>query len=280
MAASGRERGALFLVFSILGALGVTMFIYTVIQDARNRVLPQRPEETLTVVVATKHIAPGWTITPEMLESRELLAAYVPGEAIKETESVVGRVAQERILAGEFIRDDRLAPPEAGIGMGAIIPRGMRAYQVAVKGGQGMSGFLSPGNFVDVIAVCVSVDPPETRTILRSISVLAVNDKMVDNTYEQAASTSKRKSKTKPSVTLALTPTDAVLVKHAESQCELYLALRNDIDVTNVESNEAGRTTPTGETIGVELDPASPPIEAPSEGALDPAQPPPSPSPG
>jgi pilus assembly protein CpaB len=255
------------------------MFIYTVIQDARNRVLPQRPEETLTVVVATKHIAPGWTITPEMLESRELLAAYVPGEAIKETESVVGRVAQERILAGEFIRDDRLAPPEAGIGMGAIIPRGMRAYQVAVKGGQGMSGFLSPGNFVDVIAVCVSVDPPETRSILRSISVLAVNDKMVDSSYEQAA-TSKKKSKTKPSVTLALTPSDAVLVKHAESQCELYLALRNDIDVTNVESNEAGRTNTTGETIGVEFDPAAQPAEAPPEGGVEPAQPSPSPSPG
>ncbi|HMV65401.1 MAG TPA: Flp pilus assembly protein CpaB [Myxococcota bacterium] len=282
MAASGRARGALFLIASILGAAGVTLIVFNMIQSIRSRSTEQRPEEKTKVVVASVDIAPGWTITPEMLQEREMARSYVPREAIKEADAVVGRVAMERVLYGEFIRDERLASADAGMGLPAIIPRGMRAYQVSANGGQGMSGFLNPGNFVDVIAVCTDVVPPDVRTILKSATVLAVNDKMVDDSYtnpSEPAPTGKRKraKKVKPSVTLALTPQDTVLIKHADEECEIYLALRNDIDVTNIETND--EVTPAGvasngpaEPLDVEVSVGVPPTaEAPAPDAPPPA---------
>lgn len=251
MAAGGRARGVLFLIASILGAAGVTFIVFNMVQNIRSLAAPQARDEKIEVVVAAVDIPPGWNITPEMLQTRTMSAQYVQ-EALKTADSVVGRVAMERILFGEFIREDRLAPPEAGSGMAAIIPRGMRAFQVDVGGGQGMSGFLSPGNFVDVIAVCDEVEPPEVRTILRSVTVLAINDKMVDDDYvnpSEPAPTGKRKKKgvkAKPSVTLAMTPDDTVLLKHATQECEIYLSLRNDIDVTLIENNDYDGASPTG----------------------------------
>lgn len=280
MAASGRARGALFLTASILGAAGVTLIVYNMIQSVREKPAQTRDEKA-KVVVASVDIAPGQPITKEMLQEREMEKSYIPREAIKELDSVEGRVAMERILFGEFIREDRLAATDAGTGMAAIIPRGMRAYQVSVAGGRGMSGFLSPGNFVDVIAVCTDIEPPDVRTLLTSLTVLAVNDKMVDDSYANPAEAAPKKKKgskkVKPSVTVALAPQEALELKHADEECEIYLSLRNDIDVTNIVSNSdatpVAAAEPAAPLEGVEVTvglPEGTPPPAPAEGAAPP----------
>jgi pilus assembly protein CpaB len=252
--AAGRERGAMFLILSVLGAFLVTLMIWNIIQEARNSIQAQKPDENTEVVVASKSIAPGWTITADHLQTRELPEAYIPAEVYRAPEEVIGRVAMERILYGEFIREERLADPEAGVGITAIIPRGMRGFQVKLRGGSQLSGFLNPGNFVDILAVCTDAEPPEVRTILQSVTVLAVNDRMVDTSYDDDGKKGKKK-KVKPSVTLALTPADAQRVKHASGECELSLTLRNDIDVTNIDSNESGADGQSvGPSIGIEVD--------------------------
>jgi pilus assembly protein CpaB len=238
----------------------VTTFIYGLLVDARNALPAQKPIENAKVIVAATSIAPGWTIAPEHLQTRTLPVNYIPDEVYRTAEEVVGRVAMERILFGEFIREERLADPEAGVGLTAIIPRGMRAYQVKVRGGQQVSGFLNPGNFVDVLAVCTEANPPEARTILQSVTVLAVNDRMIDQSYDDPTSGRNKKKRVKPSVTLALTPEHTQQVKHAAGACDISLALRNDIDVTNIQSNDTPQNPssvgPSGPIIPVE--PAQP----------------------
>jgi pilus assembly protein CpaB len=271
--AAARERGAIFLIASILGAFVVTLVIYRFVQDARSRIPAQKPEENAEVVVAARNVPPGVTITASHVQTRELPEAFIPAEVYRTPEEVIGRVAMERILYGEFIREERLADPEAGDGLTAIIPRGMRGFQVKLRGGQQLSGFLNPGNFVDVVAVCAEAEPAEVRTILQSVTVLAVNDRMVDSSYEEDEAGSRgRKKKTKPSVTLALEPSDAQRVKHAGNECELSLTLRNDIDVTNIDSNQRDADSlPLGPALGIDV-----PEEAPDDGAgaLDPLLPP------
>lgn len=260
MAASGRERRVLFLVALNMLAFGATAMFYYLVEDRLSRTDPMRPADKGEVVVAAANIAPGWTIEESHLQVREMLVEYIPEEVYRTKQEVMGRVAMERILYGEFIREERLAEPEAGTGLAAIIPRGMRAYQVKVAGGAQLSGFLNPGNFVDVIAVCVEANPPEVRTILRSVTVLAVDDRMVDTSFDEDGG-GKKKKKVKPSVTLALTPTDTELVKAADAQCEISLALRNDIDVTNIETNDEEED---------DLGPAEAPGEESSGGATVP----------
>lgn len=252
MPTGGRFRGILFLVVSLFMAVIVTIMIYGMIKKAGTEVGKQRPNtENSEVVVAAVDIPPGWTIKTEHLAKRQMPASYVPSEVYRTADEVVGRVAAERVLAGEFIRDERLADPEAGVGLPAIIPRGMRALQVPVKNGAAVSGFLNPGNFVDVIAVCAKAQPPDVRTLLQSVTVLAVDDRMTDLAYVEA---NQKKRNVRSSVTMALTPGQAEMVKYAFGQCRITLALRNDIDVTNIETNvptalpETAPVAPDGST--------------------------------
>jgi pilus assembly protein CpaB len=274
MAPNNRIRGALYLGAVLSLASGVTYVVGNMIQNIATSSTAPRAEESVKVVVAAKNIAPGWTITEDMLEERTLPANYVPPEAIKDRAEIEGRVVMERVLYGEFLREERMAPPEAGSGLAAIVPRGMRAYQVKVSGGQALSGFLNPGNFVDVIAACPAAEPPGKTTLLRSVTVLAVNDRMVDNSFDAADGKSGNK-KIKPSVTLALTPADTVLIKHATEECEIYLALRNDVDVTNIESNVPGAAPAPEPAPADGADGAGAPgSAAPTEGAPTAAPPP------
>lgn len=258
MPTGGRFRGVMFLIASLIGALTVTFMIYGMIKKASEGVAVTQglKSDSSDVVVAAVDIPPGWTIKTEHLAKRQMPAEYVPSEVYRTADEVVGRVAAERVLAGEFIRDERLADPEAGVGLPAIIPRGMRALQVPVKGGAAGSGFLNPGNFVDLIAVCAKADPPEVRTLLQSVTVLAVDDRMTDLAYVDP--NKKRSARVRSSVTMALTPQQAELVKYAFGQCRITLALRNDIDVTNIENND-GKPAP-----GPSSDPAAPGDAAPA----------------
>lgn len=254
MPIGGRYRGVLFLVVSLVAAVLVTLMIYNLIQEARRSVVEQGPKKTSDVVVAAVDIPPGWTITKDFLATRELPEEYIPDEVYRQADEVIGRVAMERVLAGEFLREERLADPEAGQGLAAIIPRGMRAMQVPIKSASAVSGFLNPHNFVDIIAVCARTEPPEVRTLLQSVTVLAVDDRMADTVpVEEQQGKTRGRRRVAPSVTLALTPVDAERVKHAFSQCRITLSLRNDIDVTNIDSN-----TPTPS----EAAPAPTPTEA------------------
>lgn len=235
---NARVRGILILLMAGVAAILVAYAISGTLESARSRVAVQRPSETEEVVVAARDLPPGVTITTEDLRKRELPGSHIPDDVFLTSEEVVGRVASERVLAGEFIREERLAAPEAGVGLPAIIPRGMRALQVPLKGSAAVSGFVNPGNFVDVIAVCEETQPPEVRTLLQAVTVLAVNDRMVSMAYESDARTRRGAVRSSASVTLALSPGDAELVKHAYGTCTISLTLRNDIDVTRVESND------------------------------------------
>ena len=237
----GRLRAALFLLVS-LGAAGVAVaVIWSVITSyQRELVDATREEETVQVVVAGHDLAQGRTITAEDLKPIELPPDYVPNAVLREAAQAIGRVPRERILVSEFIREERLADPEAGVGLNAIIPRGMRAISVNLRGGSAVSGFLNPGNYVDVLVTVTEGDgrEAETNTLLQAITVLAVDTRM--GVGQQApAGEGKKRSKIQPSVTLAVTPDQAEQLTHAIAESDVTLTLRNDIDVTHIETNGA-----------------------------------------
>lgn len=230
----GRIRALLFLVISAAAAAIAVVVIYFVISSyQRELVNVSKPDELIGVMVAKQDIWQGKTIQVEDLTMIELPQDYVPESVLRSQEQAVGRVPRERILANEFIREERLADPEAGVGLNAIIPRGMRALSINISDGSAVSGFLNPGNYVDVL---VTIDgdqtrEAETRTLLQAVTVLAVNNRM-GNSVENV-------ERSRPSVTVAVTPDQAEKLTHAVAQGEVTLTLRNDIDVTHVETHGA-----------------------------------------
>ena len=233
----GRLRAALFLLVSLAAAFVAAAVIWSVITSYQKELVDAtREEETVQVIVAAHDLAQGRTITAEDLAPIELPPDYVPSAVLRDAAEAVGRVPRERILVREFIREERLADPEAGVGLNAIIPRGMRAISVNINGGSAVSGFLNPGNYVDVLVTVIGTDgrETETNTLLQAITVLAVNARMgVGGTTGEAA------ERVKPSVTLAVTPEQAEKLTHAVAEGNVTLTLRNDIDVTHEDTHGA-----------------------------------------
>lgn len=243
--AGERTTSALLLVASITGALVITGAIYLIIQQERARVvLAQRPPETIEVPVAAVDIPAGTTIRAEHIRTLALVEAAVPPEAILSGETIHSRVARERILQGEFLREERLAHEDAGTGLTALVPRGKRGFQVEVKNGNALSGFLRPGNYVDLIVVCPKSKPPDKRTLLEGVSVLGVNDQLAERSSDDADNRKSRR-RIRPSATLALRPEEAELVKHASAECEVTLTLRNDTDISDSRSGPSDEDAPT-----------------------------------
>lgn len=230
----GRLRALLFLFISFGAAAIASVVIYFVISSYQRELLTvTKPDQVIDVIVAAHDIWQGKTIVPEDLAMRELPLDYVPDSVLRNTDQAVGRVPRERILAQEFIREERLADPEAGVGLNAIIPRGMRALSINISDGSAVSGFLNPGNYVDTLVTIEGDDAreAETRTLLQAVTVLAVNNRL-GNSAESL-------ERARPSVTLAVTPDLAEKLTHAVAQGAVTLTLRNDIDVTHVETHGA-----------------------------------------
>lgn len=231
----GRIRALLFLFISFGAAAVASVVIYFVINSYQQELkVVNKPDETVNVMVAAHDIWQGKTIDAEDLAMVELPPDYVPDSVLRMPEQAVGRVPRERILAHEFIREERLADPEAGVGLNAIIPRGMRALSINISDGSSVSGFLNPGNYVDVLVTIAGDEDreAETNTLLQAVTVLAVNNRL--GTTAEASS-----ERYKPSVTVAVTPDLAEKLTHAVAQGTVTLTLRNDIDVTHVETHGA-----------------------------------------
>lgn len=244
----GRIKALVFLMVSMVAALLAAVVIFTVIRNFQAQLREARkPPELKEIIVAKRILWPGETIEPDDLDRKLYPPRFIPPEAIPVAESAIGRVPLERILGGEFVRDERLANREAGRGLNAIVPAGMRAISLDISGGSAVAGFLNPGNYVDIL---VTIHDGEkvlnTITLLQAVTVLAVNDRLgnakrLTAEEEKAAKQNKsaKKKKVRPSITIAVTPDQAEKVIYANEQGSITLTLRNDIDVTAVEEHEA-----------------------------------------
>lgn len=241
----GPLRALIFLALAIGAGSFSLVMLYKLITSYQMKIdEAKRPEDTVMVIVAARDLYQGVTITEEDLYAVQIPPKYLPEGVFLSPEHVVGRIPRERILANEFVRADRLADPESGVGLNAIIPRGMRAISINIKDGAALSGFLNPGNYVDVL---VTIKPDagggeakrdetkkitETKTILQAVFVLGVNSRMKQESSEDAE---KKRGKNKPSVTLLVTADQAEQIAHAENLGEIVLTLRNDLDYNYME---------------------------------------------
>ena len=253
----------------VLGA-GACVGLFVVLDDYQQRLTESRqPEDTVMAIVAARELYPGIPISEDDLIAIELPPRLLPEGVFLTPEHVVGQRPKERILANELVRSDRLANPGNGDGLNTIIPRQMRAISVELADGPALSGFLDPGNSVDML---VTLDPEseqgarrdvETHLLLQSLFVLGVNG------VAQAQSSDAIDPEKRPSVTLLVTAEQAEQVAHAETVGELRLTLRNDEDKGWVGSSGVG----IGDLIEVLTPPPPrvrvrpPVVEAPAEAA-------------
>jgi pilus assembly protein CpaB len=132
------------------------------------------------VVVAKVTIQLGEKITADHLMLAPIPNGSAPEGAFRKIDEVVGRVAITAIGVRETVTGMKLAPEGVGGGLSAVIPEGYRAMTVKVDDVVGVSGFVMPGSYVDVVAVIVpqaaagaQAPGPISKIVLQHIKVLA-----------------------------------------------------------------------------------------------------------
>lgn len=262
-----RSRAVLFLVATIVLALLATTMVFNFLRKQQESAAVQAvPKDTVDVVVAARDLYMGLPILEDDIKVVKIPADLLPAEGVFATrEDVVGRTPTERILAEEAIREQRLAVPDAGIGLNAIVRTGRRAMTVATDTETAVAGLLQPGNYVDVIVTIKPEDPTMVgakwvaETILQGVKVLAVGSQLGGPTTDEkrAQGSSSQTQRFKPSITLEVMPQEAEKLALAISQGEIHVVLRADIDILAYDSD--GITT-NATILGIKERPEDPSV--------------------
>ncbi|HEY6659811.1 MAG TPA: Flp pilus assembly protein CpaB [Pyrinomonadaceae bacterium] len=209
------------------------------------------------VVVAKSEIPLGAKITVDQLALAPMPNGSAPEGVFRKLDEVAGRVAVTPIGLREPITKLKLAPAGVGAGLQAVIPEGYRALTVRVDEVVGVSGFVMPGSYVDVIAVIVPVTPsvaaqgPISKTVLQNIKVLASGANL-DSPQDQRQPTDVK------AVTLLVTPEQAEKLVLAANESKLQLVMRNYSDQEDSLTSGANKSTLlNGESVRPEPAPPS-----------------------
>lgn len=241
MSGSQQNVAYMFIGGAIVVAIGATWGIFELLDSYEaDEAEVEEQVSMVSVVAASRSLYQGVSITnddlfvmkvpPEFLPLIEDEAAGTPqrAEVFASRERVVGRVPRERILANEYIRPERLADGNAGVGLNAVVPPGMRAMSLDLKGSDAVTGFLEPGNYVDVVVTMKNETTGDlyTETLLQTVMVLGVNSRAENESEADVA----RRGKQRPSVTFLLTQGQAEELAFANEMGRVSLSLRNVLD--------------------------------------------------
>ncbi len=226
--ARGRALG--FMVIALLAASGAGYLVMRALAARANVAQPK----TTQIVVAALDIPLATTLKPEMMVHIDWPTHALPQGAFTDASALDSRVASREILKGEPLLESRLAAAGTGLGMAAVIPKNMRAMTVQVNEVIGVSGFIHPGDLVDVV---VTMQKPlngrgmtgdqefRAKIVLQEVKVLAIGQDMV---------TQNAKPVKVPVVTLLVTPDESERLALSSTQGKVQLTLRSQADDARV----------------------------------------------
>ncbi len=178
-------------------------------------------DDRLPVVVAAVDIPYGQKIESHQIKLIYLDPNGVPSGTLNRLEDAEGKVSTQDLLSDEIIHAKRVTGHLEGSTLAALIEPSMRAVTVRVDDVIGVAGFLLPGNHVDILATRKLQKQIVTKTVLKDIKVLAV---------DQKARTDKNDPVIVRAVTLEVTPKQAEVLMQAKGQGSIQLALRNPLE--------------------------------------------------
>jgi pilus assembly protein CpaB len=232
-----KQKPLILFGLAVAIALVVTVLTYGWLKQAGGSQAQAR--ETQPVVVAAVDLTWGTSITAGMVKTMTYLKESVPPGHYVDPSLVVGRTIMQPLKAGEPIFESKLAPTTVATGgVAALVTPKKRAMAVKVDKVVGVSGFIHPGNRVDVLVTLSRAERanhPATKLVLENLLVLATGTELEKSGKQE-----------KPSqvdvITLEVTPEEGERLALAASEGKLQLALRNYTDTGSVETK--GSTIP------------------------------------
>lgn len=192
---------------------------------------PPPPPPQKSIFVARRAIARGQILRTPDLAARPwpdgaITGDYVLADAAAE-KSLAGAVAREPFAAGEPISRSKIVTPGERGFVAAVLRPGMRAVSIPVDVTADVSGFVFPGDRVDLL---ITLPVPQSgaaesgyqhkaaETVLRDLRVIAI-DQRIDTKNSEAVLAR--------TVTLEVTPKQSQIVAVAADIGKLSLSLRS-----------------------------------------------------
>jgi pilus assembly protein CpaB len=251
----GRWKAFIPIALALIIAMGGSLFLYKWLQvkTAPREMTQKVAAEAVPVVVAVVDLPWGTKLQKDMLKTVPFLRESLPNGYQPDPDRLVGRVVVSPLRATEAVLESRLAPESVTVGgVSAVIKPGMRA--IAVKGDKviGISGFIQPGNRVDVL---VTLKDPKTKNettkmVLSNVLVLATGTEIQE----------KQDGKPGPVdvYTLEVDPVQGEKLALAAAEGKLQFALRNTMDMETVLTKGATVTETLASLRGADPKAATP----------------------
>jgi pilus assembly protein CpaB len=234
----GKYKPIILLALGFVLALVTSIITYDWLQKKAEADIT-KPLQTQEVAIAKMDVTWGDVMTEDMVDMVPYLKDTLPEGHFTDKSSLEGRVVITPIKAKEPVFESSLAPTSVtNGGVAAVISPNKRAMAVKVDKVIGVSGFIHPGNRVDVLVTLRKSDKkdPITKTVLENIHVLAAGTKVEKD--------SKGKKSVKVDViTLEVDPIEAEKLAHAATEGKIQLAMRNFTDTDDVLTSGSTRTT-------------------------------------
>jgi pilus assembly protein CpaB len=221
----------LAILVAVAFALVATAALVVYVNGADRRAI--RDQEPLLIFVAKTRIAAGTTgekaQNEGLIRRTELPRKAVATDAIRSVEQLGGRVAAVDIVEGEQLLASRWVAGDEVAGRNLLrIPEGHQAVSIALDATRQVSGFVTPGDHVSMVATLEQAgsDAQKTQFLLQDLLVLAVGATAQSNPAAQGGGrANQNRSENLSSVTLAVASSDVERVVFATEHGSLYLSL-------------------------------------------------------
>ncbi|MFO7970826.1 MAG: Flp pilus assembly protein CpaB [Desulfobacterales bacterium] len=242
----GKWKAFIPIILALIIAAGGSVFLYNWLQaKTTDEVIVNKEDKTVTVAVSALELPWGTKLTSQMMKQVPFLKESLPVGFHSDPKALEGRILIAAVKEMEPILEYKLAPENISVGgVAAILKDGKRA--IAVKGDKviGISGFIQPGNRVDVL---VTIKDPKTKgdvtkLVLENILVLATGTEI------------QEKEGGKPSpvdvYTLEVDPEQGEKLALAATKGKLQFALRNLMDTKSVRTKGATVSSTLSSLLG------------------------------
>lgn len=232
-----KKLPVLVLAIGIVLALVISIASYGILK--KNAQSHLQSQETTNVVIAAMDLPWGTKLTAAALKTAPYLKKSLPRGYHASTQNLEGRVLVFPVKTNEPIFESSLAPESVKSGgMAAVVQPTKRAMAVKVDKVVGVSGFIFPGNRVDVLVTLKDRTDQRnamTKIVLDNVLVLAAGPE-VEKTGKQ------EKPSSVDVITLEVSPEEGEKLALAATEGKLQLALRNFGDTEKVATK--GMTIP------------------------------------
>ena len=212
-------------------------------QQQRVNALTKRVAQNVVMVkvaVATRDLRYGVSLEKDDVEFVDWPEANLPANTYRTTDDLFGkeeaaeepRTVLRAMDAGEILSTRKLTDFGQDAGVASKLERGMRAFALRVNVSSGVSGFLRPGDKIDIYWTGNAGGQTVSRLILDGVQLIAI---------DQISDADRARPTVARTITVSVSPLTVASLAQAQATGNLQMALRgieDDAESGNIEVNQ------------------------------------------